>query len=927
MRKFIKQILALLTGSFIIIAFQSCSGPSEGEVSPGGQSTQPGRRLFLNVENGNYQSGFHGEELNPLCVKAADRKGEPVPFLEIEFKLLAGTGLSSADDVAIGDPEATTDESGVAYASVTLGEKSGMAIIQVRDKAHEAVPVLIRLFSYSAVSDQSRPLCILEINDLHMRILPRDTGDISLGGIARIAHIFKEIRRNNDLKGIPTLIVNAGDDFENTMFHNIEGGISTLYKIYDSIGVDILQIGNHDYHFGLPFLHEQVEAARGDFSIGLKGHEMIFIWGSVDPRTLKPAFSGYIPNFETDFGDSDNGALFNQTVLLDLGGIRIGLLGAVTDAAIYTQISGDPPFYRLIGAPTEISEGMTFFNPDPRESDYIADGIDSLDSEGADLILVTSHAGLGFGDRVNLPPGKDEFIARYGRGPVSGRVVDLLLSAHSHVQLNHPIPVQNPNDGNTQLVQAKEAGEFIGSLCVEVDVSSKSMNLTDYHLIQVDETVPEDEYVAAQVEELRAKVISDYGDVFDNVVGNISINLSSLGRAQSGLGQINADAYLWGLERGGFACDSALAVPSMYRADLSRFTVTEDEVYDIVPLHKLDVEGVNDESLIIIEMRPGLHNCSVLGMEESMNEKVTVVEYTLETIFSMELLDQVYPGASAEFKLEVLSFAGLSYQVDYSGAPFNRIKTDSIRIGGEPVSTEKSYRLAMTHSIGANIAYILNFIIQAKDAQTGQTVSPINLHGGDDKPYIDTEVPAWEILRDYLRWKMSQTDYDGIPDNAAITGDRFRSVQPDLTVNPTDIVFSNDLPKRGESVDISITVRNLGDVAVDNAMVNVYYESTPWDLTDNNDGRLSLEGFDEGFFGSLIEIGSRSVSVGPYPETEKLSVAWKIPEDLTPYEYPIVIKLTDISISAENPLTGAPYEETIIGNNHGPDQSRRIDVR
>ncbi len=874
--------------------------------------------------SGNYQSGFHGDILAPLSVRAVDEAGKGVPGVTLDFRLLDGEGLSSALDVALSPSSVITGPDGNAEIDLQLGQQSGSALIEVRDSDRLLRPLLFRAFSYAPASDTRRPLCVLEINDWHSRVLPKRSVAGSLGGLARLATIFKEIRRMNDAKGIPTLIVNSGDDFENTMFHNVEGGISAFYRLFDAMGVDVLQLGNHDYHFGTPFLDAQVEGALPQFTGTLQGTPMRFIWGSVNPETIKSMYNDYIPKFETEFSNTTNDARYNQTLVLDMGGIKIGLLGVVTDAAIYTQVAGNPFLYQVIGAPTTYSQNMEFYNPDPRESDYVNQGIDSLDAEGADVVLVTSHAGLGFGDRVNIPPGKDEYIALYGQGATSGRSVDLILSAHSHVQLNHPISVTNPAGGTTYLAQAKEAGEFVAAMALEIDTEADAMTLLDYHLIQVDDRIAEDEEILEGVQELKDKVNAKYGHPFEHVVGSFPIDLSHRTGAQSGLGQIISDAFLWKLNEEGVACDVAMGVPSIYRADLVTGDITEDEIYDIVPLHQLDDEGVNDEPLVILEMQPGLYDYTLMENEESMKKQVTATEYVTELVYSMAMIDEILPGGLAsDFKLDVIQLAGMDYKVDLTAPYFQRIESDSILVNGEPIDPDRTYRLAMVHSLGTNLSYIFNFIISATDPETGDKVRPVVVQTGDE-PYIDTHMLAWEALRDYFEANIGIATTP--PDNAVVTGERFRSTAPDLTVNVTDIAFGSEAPIRGESLEISASIRNLGEVAADRVQVDFYYESTPWDLTDDDDGRLEQEGFTEDFRGSLVKIGDATVTMASYPAVQDVHVVWDIPKDLVPYDYPIVVRIEALEIDTTDPHTDEPYTEIVLANNCGPDQQRRLHV-
>jgi len=913
----------------------ACGGAGErtdpvADIADAGGDSQvrPEGPRQLEILGGNLQSGFHGEVLeDPLVVRLVDADGVPVAGAEVLFELRVGMGLSSASDATLAPEIAVTDADGRAQATLTLGEESGLAIVQVGDADHLAPPVLLRSWSYHPPDATHRPLCVLEINDFHMRLLPMNSGGLRLGGLARIAWLFKTVRANNDRKGIPTIIVNTGDDMENTMFHDAPGNISLLYEVYDAIGVDVTQVGNHDYHFGIPFLDDQIDAAAPSFTGALQGHPMRFLWGNVDPATLFEPFQHFSPLFETDFSDPGDGAgvRYNQTVVLDVEGLTVGILGVTTDAAIFTQVAGDPDFYKLIGAPSEFSEGLTFFDPDPAGSDYIGAGIDALDAEGADVLLLASHAGLGFGDRVNIPPGKDELIATQGIGPASGRSLDLILSGHSHVRLNHGIAVGNPAGGETWIVQAREAGLYVGAVALEVDPTSDQATVLDAHLIQVDGTLPDDPQTAARVDEARGAVVDLFGEAYDTVVARLGVTLSHRSGAHCGLGQIISDAFRWKLDAAGIPCDVAMAVPSMYRGDLVRGVVTEDEVFDVLPLHNLDDEGVNDEPLVILELLPGLHDWSVLGLESTKKPGLLTLHYILEFFHSLEMLDEIYEGASAEFKLDVMQLSGFSYRIDSTAPPFQRIVPESLRIGGAEADPSRTYRLAVPHSIGANVAAILNFIMMGT-SEDGSLVRPMVLHGEHGEPYVDTGVLAWEALRDWMIASLDPATAT-IPENAVVNGERFRTVEPDLTVDPTEITWTPSSPAPGEAISLHATVRNLGETPVSEAVVTFFLESTPWDRTDDDDGRLALQGFPETFTGSLIRLGATTVALGAWPETATATISWTVPQDAVPYDYPIVARISGVEGALTNPHTGAPYQEVVRGNNHGPDQQRALPIR
>ncbi len=428
-----------------------------------------------------------------------------------------------------------------------------------------------------------RPLCLLSFNDFHMHFEPWGPTWAPLGGLARLAAVLVAIREANREAGIPTVVFNQGDDFENTLFHDEPGAFESLMTTWDRIGVDFWQVGNHDFHFGVPFLADRILSVGDEFAAHEKGHPMVITWGNADPATLYSHVEAYADLFESDFDDPDDNRLFQQTAVLEVGGVRVGVIGVVTDAAVYTQVPGDPFFLQVLGASSPDAQGLTFLDPDPRESGYIAGAIDDLDGRGADVIVVNSHAGLGFGDRVNIPPGKDEHIARHGAGPLSGRAVDVILSGHSHVRTNHAIFVENSAGRHTGIVQALEGGVFVARVDLMVDTGSNRVQWVDSGLIQVDETSREDPECAEMVRTLASKVNARLPSRKEALAHSETF-LGSRERTVSGMGRLINAALLHSLEPLQAQGDRfiTLVVPSTYRTDIHPGPVDADLAYFVV---------------------------------------------------------------------------------------------------------------------------------------------------------------------------------------------------------------------------------------------------------------------------------------------------------------------------------------------------------
>ena len=109
-----------------------------------------------------------------------------------------------------------------------------------------AVPVIFNLSSFPEPTATRKPVSFVSINDFHCHLNPWGEPDNHQGGLARVVWLLKEIRARNDEIGVPTVIFNAGDDFENTVYHDVPGYLAWQLGVWDRAGIDFWQVGNHD---------------------------------------------------------------------------------------------------------------------------------------------------------------------------------------------------------------------------------------------------------------------------------------------------------------------------------------------------------------------------------------------------------------------------------------------------------------------------------------------------------------------------------------------------------------------------------------------------------------------------------------------------------------------------------------------------------
>ncbi len=95
---------------------------------------------------------------------------------------------------------------------------------------------------------------ILFLNDIHGHLEPFDVtkeGEtIQVGGIARIATLINEIKKENNKKGTKTFVFVAGDILQGTPLSTVFKGEPDI-KILNNIGINAFTVGNHEFDFGI----------------------------------------------------------------------------------------------------------------------------------------------------------------------------------------------------------------------------------------------------------------------------------------------------------------------------------------------------------------------------------------------------------------------------------------------------------------------------------------------------------------------------------------------------------------------------------------------------------------------------------------------------------------------------------------------------
>src|SRR5690242_11143845 len=151
----------------------------------------------------------------------------------------------------------------------------------------------VALLACSQLPGEIRTLTILHTNDLHARISPIENGN---GGFAYVASVIR--REKAGCKDC--ILLNAGDLAQGSPVSTIFHGLP-VFEIANLLGFDAATLGNHDFDYGWMQAKKFVQTAK---------------YPIVTANMLDPS------------GKLITGKPY---VILHVNGLRIGVLGAMTD--------------------------------------------------------------------------------------------------------------------------------------------------------------------------------------------------------------------------------------------------------------------------------------------------------------------------------------------------------------------------------------------------------------------------------------------------------------------------------------------------------------------------------------------------------------------------------------------------------------------
>lgn len=421
-------------------------------------------------------------------------------------------------------------------------------------------------------------LTIIGTNDIHGWIYPQKYklpggAEGSEGGMAAFAGYVSILRKKNPTG---TLLLDAGDMFQGTLASNLTEG-SVVIQAMNRLGYTAAAIGNHEFDYG----------PDGPSPVAVRPDQDPF--GALRARLKEARFPVLSANIaEAETGQRPAWLNGNGTLILEMKGLRIGLIGLTT------------PSTPTVTNPVNV-QSLRFGALAP-EAEASAR---ALRDRGAEVVIALVHAG---GKCAKWTDPKDLSSCDQDHGEIfemldniPPHTVDAVVAGHTHAPLAHFV-------NGTPVVETWGLGRYFSVIDLAVDpvkhrvmedktkiiplvpicekVDEKSLGCNpkslkerpDVKLVQPtfmgEPVVPDDGMTA-----LMAPALAKVEEMQNRPLGiTAAAPLTRNYESESALGTVLADAL-----REREKADIALLNPGGLRADLKAGELRYGDLYEVIP--------------------------------------------------------------------------------------------------------------------------------------------------------------------------------------------------------------------------------------------------------------------------------------------------------------------------------------------------------
>jgi 5'-nucleotidase / UDP-sugar diphosphatase len=407
--------------------------------------------------------------------------------------------------------------------------------------------------------------------DKGLGLIPKTGQNFAVvGGIGRVSTVVKCIRgiytgppcdSLEPLIGPPaarSIHLDSGDIFEGApVFNQFNGEVEM--RAMSQIGLTAMALGNHEFDKGSVNLEEQYQKFGG-FPILAANYEFS------DP---------------TDYTQPKLDRIFHDYTMVNVGGVRIGIIGLGNLSSIQGIIEGGNTLgVKPIDATEAITEAVQIVRPQ------------------VDVLALVSH--LGLDEDEGVAAGAAESRDQNTAVAIDG--VDVIFGGHLHIVLNPPkdLPHIDPTDqhvtGHTVLCHSGAFAKYVGRLDLVVHIADPSVDgdksgvkAYTYRIIPIDDSIPSDPVMDNLLEPYQLKMNAYLN--LTQIYAVVPCSLNDAGNCpktqrndnnggDSQLGNLVATAMRI---RHGVEADYAVTNSLGIRADFESGPLNLEEMYNVFP--------------------------------------------------------------------------------------------------------------------------------------------------------------------------------------------------------------------------------------------------------------------------------------------------------------------------------------------------------
>jgi 5'-nucleotidase len=391
---------------------------------------------------------------------------------------------------------------------------------------------MLALSTSAAFADYE--LNILHINDFHSRIESINKFDSTcsaeeeskkecFGGAARLKTAIDQ--RRQALAGKNVLLLNAGDNFQGSLFYTTYKGAAEA-EFLNLMKFDVMTVGNHEF--------DDSEDGLATF---------------LDKVQFPVISANVLAGDGSKLGDR-----IKPSLVLDVGGQKIGIVGAVTNDT--EELS---------------SPGPKVMIADDVQS--ITAAVEDLKKQGINKIIALTHVGY------------PRDVAAIAKIPD----VDVVVGGHSHSLLSntdpkaegpYPTLVDNPGGYKVPVVQAASYSKYLGDIVIDFDDNGVVKSAKGDPIL-IDSSFTPDQAVVARVQELAKPIEEMRKKVIGASESPINGDRTVCRVMECTMGNLVADAMLDRTKDQGMTI--AIQNGGGLRASIDGGDVTQGEVITVLP--------------------------------------------------------------------------------------------------------------------------------------------------------------------------------------------------------------------------------------------------------------------------------------------------------------------------------------------------------